>query len=93
MYIQCTHLYHCIIECCHGVAPSHVQCSTDGYRDRLGHFMKLELECTDIQVAEPGTYIIMINISFSSWLQLFDSPCWLACRLRLAAASLVSRLF
>ena len=49
---------------------AHVQC-TDGYI----HAMK----CTDI--VETGTYI---HISF--WMQLFDSPGWLACRLGLAAA-------
>jgi hypothetical protein len=49
---------------------AHVQC-TDGYI----HFMK----CTDI--AEPGTHN---DISF--WMQLFDLPCLLACRLGLAAA-------
>ncbi len=50
---------------------AHVQCP-DGY---IVHFMK----CTDI--AEQGTYI---DISF--WIQLFDSPGWLACWLGLAAA-------
>ena len=49
---------------------AHVQC-TDSYI----HFMK----CTDI--AEPGT-----DIDISFWMQLFDSPSWLACRLGLAAA-------
>jgi hypothetical protein len=49
---------------------AHVQC-TDGYI----HFMK----CTDI--VETCTYI---DVSF--WMQLFDSPGWLACRLGLAAA-------
>ena len=49
---------------------AHVQC-TDGYI----HFMK----CTDI--VEMCTYI---DVSF--WMQLFDSPGGLACRLGLAAA-------
>ena len=49
---------------------AHVQC-TDGYI----YFMKF----TD--TAETCTYI---DVSF--WMQLFDLPCWLACRLGLAAA-------
>ncbi len=72
MYIQLECSTNPYIECC--VAHVTVQC-TDGYI----HFMK----CTDILVAEPGTYI---DVSF--WMQLFDSPGWLAChgRLGLAAA-------
>ena len=49
---------------------AHVQC-TDGYI----HFMK----CAD--TAETCTYI---DVSF--WMLLFYLPCWLACRLGLAAA-------
>ena len=52
------------------VCTADVHC-TEGYI----HFMK----CTDI--VETCTYI---DVSF--WMQLFDSPGWLACRLGLAAA-------
>ncbi len=54
------------------ICVADVQC-TDGYI----HFMK----CTDCDIVELGTYT---DISF--WLQLFYLPCWLACRLGLAAA-------
>ena len=70
MYIVQTCMYMYVQTCICRVCAADVQC-TDGYI----HFMK----CTDI--VELGTYT---DVSF--WLQLFDLPGQLACRLGLAAA-------
>ena len=83
MYVHCSEVYvhvytsintFCIYKHVHTmyvkICTADVLC-TDGYT----HYMK----CTDI--LELCTYTAV-----PSWFQLFDLPCWLACRQGLAAA-------